>query len=434
MPAKKILSSLKWLYPGMRVKRWLLLIPIGMFIVVAGTVLIANMSLVDVLGFMSTNAFTWFGLPLDNPSTNIPLGIGLILVGLLLIFASLRQVVRSIMSVVNPEMEGKLADTVFQRRHLAEGQRIVVIGGGTGLSTMLRGLKQYSSNIVAIVTVTDDGGSSGRLQREMGMLPPGDIRNCLVALADSEDLMTELFQYRFDKSTPGLEGHSFGNLLIATMTQITGDFEKAVKETSNILAIRGTVYPSTIENVKLQAELEDGTFAEGETTIVDSPLAIKNMMLYPSNVKPLDETLSAIELADCIVMGPGSVYTSVVPNLLVNGMAEAIQRSKAVKVYVCNVMTQPGETDGYTASGHVKAISRHSEYKVFDYVLVNNKKPSKEMLAKYAGENQFYVEPDLSTVKEMGYRPIAGNYISETNVLRHDPTKLAEAIMKLINK
>lgn len=297
---------------------------------------------------------------------------------------------------------------------------------------MLRGLKQYSSNIVAVVTVTDDGGSSGRLQREMGMLPPGDIRNCLVALADAEYLMTELFQYRFDGSTPGLEGHSFGNLLIATMTQITGDFERAVKETSNILAIRGSVYPSTIQNVKLQAELEDGSFAEGETNIVSSPLAINHMMLHPSTVNPLDETLRAIELADCIVMGPGSVYTSVVPNLLVQGIPEAIQQSKAAKVYVCNVMTQPGETDGYTASDHVKAIAKHTEYKVFNHVLVNNIKPSKELLAKYAGQDQFFVEPDTSAIREMGYKPIVGDFISETEVLRHDPAKLAEAIMKLI--
>ena len=434
MPVNSSLfSSLKWLYPGMRVKRWLMLIPIGMIVVVAGVVLLANMSLVDVLGTVGTKAFTWFGVRLDKPETQIPVGLGLILIGLLLIFASLRQVVRSIMSVVSPEMEGRLADMVYQRRHLAQGQRIVVIGGGTGLSTMLRGLKQYSSNIVAVVTVTDDGGSSGQLQREMGMLPPGDIRNCIVALADAEYLMTELFQYRFDESTPGLEGHSFGNLLIATMTQITGDFEQAVKETGNILAIRGSVYPSTVQNVKLQAELEDGSFAEGETNIVASPLAIKHMMLYPSTVNPLDETLKAIELADCIVMGPGSIYTSVVPNLLVQGISEAIQQSKATKIYVCNVMTQPGETDGYSASEHVRAIAKHTEFKVFNHVLVNNKKPSKELLAKYAIEDQFFVEPDLALIREMGYRPIVGDFISETNVVRHDPAKLAEAIMNLIS-
>lgn len=416
----------------MRVKRWLILIPIGMAAVIAGVVLLLNMNMLEVLGVVGREAFKLTGLQLDKPGTQIPFGIGLITVGLMLIFTSLRQVIRSITGAVSPEAQGKLADVVFQRRYLSQGQRIVVIGGGTGLSTMLRGLKQHSSNIVAVVTVTDDGGSSGRLQREMGMLPPGDIRNCLVALADQEHLMTELFQYRFSEGLPGLDGHSFGNLLIAAMTRITGDFEQAVKETSNILAIRGRVLPSTTQDVTLQAELADNTFVEGETQIVKSPQAIKHVMLHPSTVKPLDETLIAIELADCIVIGPGSVYTSIVPNLLVNGIAEAIQASSAFKVYVCNVMTQPGETDGFTASDHVKAIIKHTENKVFSHVLVNNVKPSDELLEKYAQQGQSYVEPDIAEIRELGFKPIIGNFISQTNVVRHDHEKLAEAIFKLL--
>jgi len=432
MRARQLFSSVKWLYPGMRVKRWLLLVPVGLAAAIAGVVLLANIRIVDVLGVVASEAFRLFGLRLDEPATQIPTGIGLIILGLLLIFISLRQVVRSITSVVSPEAQGKLADVVFQRRYLSQGQRIVVIGGGTGLSTMLRGLKQHTSNIVAVVTVTDDGGSSGRLQREMGMLPPGDIRNCLVALADAEPLMMELFQYRFAEGIEGLDGHSFGNLLIAAMTRITGDFERAVKETSNILAIRGRVLPSTIENVRLQAELEDGSFVEGETNIVKSPSPIKHIMLHPSTVKPLDETLKSLELADCIVIGPGSVYTSIIPNLLVQGIPEAIRASNAVKIYVCNVMTQPGETDGYTASDHVKAVAKHTEHRVFQYVLVNQERPSKELLDKYAREGQFFVEPDAQVIREMGYRPIVGDYISQTNVVRHDPEKLAQAILKLI--
>lgn len=433
MHAKSILSSLKWLYPGMRVKRWLLLIPVGLTFAIAGVVLFANIRMFNMLEMIGREAFLHFGLRLDDPTTQILVSGVLIGIGLLLIFISLRQVVGSITSVVNPELQGKLADVVFQRRYLAQGQRIVVIGGGTGLSTMLRGLKQYSSNIVAVVTVTDDGGSSGRLQREMGMLPPGDIRNCLVALADAEPLMTELFQYRFADDLDGFHGHSFGNLLIAAMTQITGDFEMAVKETSNILAIRGRVLPSTLEQVNLMAEMEDGTIIEGETSITKSPLTIKQIMLHPSTARPLDEALKAIELADCIIMGPGSVYTSVVPNLLVKGIPEAIQASKAaVKVYVCNVMTQPGETDGYTASGHVKAIAKHADWRVFSHVLVNNVRPSKELLEKYSLQGQFFVEPDLAAIRELGYKPIVGDYISQTNVVRHDPEKLAEAIVKLI--
>ena len=431
MRVRLFMSNLKWLYPGMRVKRWLMLVPVGVAAVIAGVVLLLNMHIVDLLGTVGTEAFRRFGIRLDKPGVQLPVGTGMILGGLVLIFVSLRQVVRSITSVVSPEAQGKLADVIFQRRHLAQGHRIVVIGGGTGLSTMLRGLKQYSSNIVAVVTVTDDGGSSGRLQREMGMLPPGDIRNCLVALADAEPTMTKLFQYRFTEGADYLEGHSFGNLLIAAMTQITGDFEKAIRETSNILAIRGLVLPSTIDRVGLQAEFMDGTFIEGETNITKTPGAIKYMMLHPSNVSPLEETLRSIELADAIVMGPGSVFTSIVPNLLVSGIPEAIEKSQAVKMFVCNVMTQPGETDGFTASDHIRAVTRHTECKVFQHVLVNQERPTKELLEKYAQENQYFVEPDIFEIREMGYRPIVGDYISQTDVVRHDSNKLAEAIIKL---
>lgn len=433
MRVKALLNNLKWLYPGMRVKRWLLLIPVGIAMVIGGVVLLGNWHIVDYLGTLGRESFRYFGIRLDDKTTQIVIGTPLIGLGLLLIFISLRQVVWSITSVVSPEAKGKLADVIFQRRYLSQGQRIVVIGGGTGLSTMLRGLKNYTSNIVAVVTVTDDGGSSGRLQREMNMLPPGDIRNCLVALADAEPLMTQLFQFRFGKETEQLDGHSFGNLLIAAMTRITGDFERAVKETSNILAIRGLVLPSTIENVKLQAEMEDGSLAEGETVIVKHPSQVKRMMLHPSTVCPLDETLRSIELADCIIMGPGSVYTSVVPNLLVNGMAEAISESEAVKVYVCNVMTQPGETDNYTAADHVKAIAKHTDFRVFQHVLVNQTSPGKELIEKYALQGQHFVEPDVNTIREMGYRPIVGDYISQTDVVRHDPEKLAQAIFRLVN-
>ena len=433
MRVKALLNNLKWLYPGMRVKRWLLLIPVGIAMVIAGVVLLGNWHIVDYLGTLGRESFRHFGIRLDDKTTQIVIGTPLIGLGLLLIFISLRQVVWSITSVVSPEAKGKLADVIFQRRYLSQGQRIVVIGGGTGLSTMLRGLKSYTSNIVAVVTVTDDGGSSGRLQREMNMLPPGDIRNCLVALADAEPLMTQLFQFRFGKENEHLYGHSFGNLLIAAMTQITGDFERAVKETSNILAIRGLVLPSTIENVKLQAEMEDGSLAEGETMIVKYPSPVKHMMLHPSTISPLDETLRSIELADCIVMGPGSVYTSVVPNLLVNGIAEAISKSEAEKVYVCNVMTQPGETDHYTAADHVRAIVKHTDHRVFQHVLVNQTSPGKELLEKYAVQQQHFVEPDMNAIRDMGYRPIGGDFISQTDVVRHDPEKLAQAIFKLIN-
>jgi uncharacterized cofD-like protein len=362
----------------------------------------------------------------------------------------------------------------------------VVIGGGTGLSTMLRGLKQYSANITAIVTVADDGGSSGKLQKQLGILPPGDIRNCLVALADSEPQMTQLFQYRFRNSvrstardanqkaptdearalvspsaaalavTPsslppasedlagstvpdprmfgeGLRDHAFGNLLIAAMCAINGgDFERAVRETSRVLNIRGRVLPSTVDHVRLRAEMEDGSFLDGETTIAHSDLKIKRVSLVPGDACPVKDALAAIQSADVIVVGPGSVYTSIIPNLLVHGIPEALRQSRAKKVYVCNVMTQRGETVGYSALDHVKAIEHHARQRVFDYVLVNTGRPSHELLEKYRQSGAMLVEPDIERIKAEGYRPIGGDYVNQTDVVRHDSGLLAEAIMRLL--
>lgn len=427
-----MLSSLKWLYPGMRVKRWLLLVPVGAFAIVVGVALLANVAVIDYLDIIAEFALTRLNINLRHPATLISVSIGLIFLGLVLIFVAIRQIIRSIISVVSPTSHNRLADVIFRKRSLAQGQRIVVIGGGTGLSTMLRGLKHYSSNIVAVVTVTDDGGSSGTLHRELGVLPPGDIRNCLVALADAEPLMTELFQYRFNGGKGTLQGHSFGNLLIAAMTNITGDFEKAVKETSNILAIRGRVLPSTIDNVSIHAELADGTIADGETNIIASGQPIRHIFLTPSNVHPLDESVQAIRLADIIVIGPGSVYTSIVPNLLVDGIADAIAASRAVKVYVCNVMTQPGETDGFTAAEHVSAVANHADRKIFNYVLVNRQVPRLDLLEKYREQSADLVLPDVDRIREMGFRAVIGDFISQTDVVRHDPQRLAEAILRLV--
>ncbi len=432
MRIKPIVSALKWLYPGMRVKRWLALVPVGMAVCLFGLVLLLNWKVDVLLSRVAEEAMKLLGINMGSPEVWIPMGVALVILGVIIIFIALRQVVRSITSVVSPETEGKLADLVFRKRYLSQGQRIVVIGGGTGLSTMLRGLKQYSSNITAVVTTTDDGGSSGRLREDMGMLPPGDIRNCLVALADSETSMADLFQYRFDLCGDGLEGHSFGNLLIAAMTRLTGDFESAVRETSRILAIRGQVLPTTTAHVKLQAELEDGTFVEGETNIAKSTSPIKHIMLSPTDVEPLEETLAAIELADCVVLGPGSVYTSIVPNLLVKGIPEALHKTKGTVVYVCNVMTQQGETDNYKASDHVKAITKHIEPKIIDRVLVNTARPQPDMLELYRRYGQTFVEPDPAKIREMGYRPVTGDFISESNVVRHDPDKLANAILRML--
>ena len=424
-------SSVKWLYPGMRIKRWLLLTPVGVLFVMVGVTLLTNMRVVDYLNAAAYFLAVKTHMDLSEPKVHVPIAIVAIGAGLVLIFESFRQVVLSIASVISPSDKGRLAEVIYQRRYLAQGHRIVVIGGGTGLSTMLRGLKEYTSNITAVVTVTDDGGSSGALQRNLGMLPPGDIRNCIVALADEETLMTELFQHRFDVGE-GLTGHSFGNLLIAAMTDITGDFEEAVKETSKVLAIRGRVMPSTVQNVTLRAELADGSVVEGETRISESAQPIRRISLVPRHVRPLQEALEAIRLADAIIVGPGSVYSSVIPNLLVDGMADAIVASNAVKIYVCNVMTQPGETDHYRASDHVKAVVEHSGKRVFKHVLVNKEVPSMRLLEKYRREGAELVSPDVDVIREMGYKPITGGLINQTEVVRHDPQKLAQAIVRLV--
>ena len=428
----RIRSSLKWLYPGMRVKRWLLLTPLGVLFVVVGVTLLTNMRIVDYLNSAAHVLAVETRLNLTEPRVYVPIAITATIAGLVLIFISIRQVIDSIASVISPTQKDRLADVIYQRRYLSHGHRIVVIGGGTGLSTMLRGLKEYTSNIVAVVTVSDDGGSSGMLQRQLGVLPPGDIRNCLVALADEETLMTELFQHRFMDAGEGLTGHSFGNLLIAAMTDITGDFEQAVKESSKVLAIRGRVLPSTTQHVILRGEMEDGALVDGETTIVSHPSPIKRINLVPGDAKPLQEVLDAIRLANAIIIGPGSVYTSIIPNLLVEGLADAVAKSDAVKVYVCNVMTQVGESDGFKASDHVRAVASHGGRKVFNYVLLNKEVPSIRLLEKYQSAGAELVVPDIDAIREMGYKPITGNFISQTQVVRHDPQKLAQAVLRLV--
>jgi len=314
---------------------------------------------------------------------------------------------------------------------LMGGPRVVVVGGGTGLSTLLRGLKQRTSNITAIVTVADDGGHSGVLRREMGIIPPGDIRNCLVALADAEPSMTALFQHRFDERGGGLAGQSIGNLLIAAMAEIEGDFERGITALYEVLNIRGRVLPATLSHVVLRAEMEDGSVIEGETAMVESPLRIRKVHLHPHDPAPLEEALEAIRTADVIVIGPGSVYTSVIPNMLVKDMVDALIAAPAPKVYVCNVMTQPGETDGFTASDHIRAIDAHTGRRVIQFVIVNKAVPSEPLTEKYRASGQDLVLPDADRLRAMGLKTIVGDFISETDVVRHDPMRLSEAIFRL---
>lgn len=492
----RLRTSLKWLYPGMRVKRWVSLGFGGLLVFLVGIGVI--MQTHEGLGKpLAARVAAWLISVMHvSPLRPGHLGVLLTLIGAGVCFFALGKLIQSLTSVLDPELvPGGLVDVVYQRRRLTRGRRIVVIGGGTGLSTMLRGLKRYSANITAIVTVADDGGSSGKLQKQLNILPPGDIRNCLVALADSEPQMTELFQYRFRNSVKpedgkreeekkrrkeeemplaamqrstleagdvtngqyplesvepiqnpkfkiqnsegygeGLRDHSFGNLLIAAMCAINdGDFERGVRETSRVLNVRGKVLPTTVDHVYLRGEMEDGSFVNGETNIAHSPLKIKRIHLVPENACPLQAVLDAIAKADIIVLGPGSVYTSIIPNLLVRGVPEALKRSKAKKVYVCNVMTQPGETDGFAASDHVRALEMHARMNIFNYVLVNTRQPDSGLLEKYRKVGSVLVEPDIDRLKADGYRPLPGDYINETDVVRHDAGLLATAIMRLLD-
>jgi uncharacterized cofD-like protein len=364
--------------------------------------------------------------------------------------------------------------------------RVVAIGGGTGLSTLLRGLKRYVAapsvvrpaiaapakltphphpeeqqpslpclirDLAAIVTVTDDGGSSGRLREELNMLPPGDVRNCMVALSEDELLLARLFQYRFH--TGDLEGHSFGNLFLAALSGITGDFAQAVQMSSQILAARGRIYPATNSNVTLTARMDSGALVHGETSITASPHRIVELMLSPADAEPLPATLEAIANADLITIGPGSLYTSLVTNLLVRGIPEAIAASKATRVYIANLMTQANESLGLTASQHIEKILDHchgstmhcpsdpdrseseeSPYlsypKIFDYALINTTPISPSLLGKYAHEGQTPIAPDFDRIRALGVEPISGDFALEGNLLRHDPDRVTQALLALV--
>jgi uncharacterized cofD-like protein len=331
-------------------------------------------------------------------------------------------------------------------RHSAHAPlRIVAIGGGTGLSTVLKGLKRYavsyqreaplapSVEITAVVTVTDDGGSSGRLRREFDILPPGDIRNCMAALAEDESLMTRLFQYRF-ASGRGLKGHSFGNLFLAALTHMTGDFAKAVRLSSEVLAINGRIFPSTAENVTLRAHLENGRVVDGETRISRSGSPIRMLELQPATAKPLADTIKAIREADLITLGPGSLFTSLIPNLLVKGIPSAIQRSPAIKACFVNLMWQPGETTGMSASDHIEAIQRHAGVRLIDYAIVNTDPIEANLLDRYARERAMQVTNDLEQLKALGVQPVGMRLLAKGDKVRHDSDVVALAAVELAKK
>lgn len=421
----------RWLSPGMGVKRWLLVLGAGILLISFGAALIVNIKLLGWLEFVVFQIAIRLVMLTGGTLSSTLLGLIFIGGGLAGVLFGLRGMIRSIASVLLPRSEPQLVDVLHRERQRRRGPRVAVVGGGTGLSTLLRGLKEHSSNMTAVVTVFDDGGSSGRLRRELGILPPGDIRDCLVALAESEPLMTRLFEYRFQGGA--LDGHAFGNLFIASLAGVTGDLENAVKETSKVLNIRGRVLPSAVEDVVLVGEFVDGTVVEGESQIPRAGKRIRRVRLKPADVAPLPDVLAAIAEADLIVLGPGSLYTSVIPNLLVRGLADAIRTSGALSLYVCNVMTQPGETDGFTASDHVRVLLDQFGQGLFKYALVNTQRPrNRTLLARYEAEGAEPVEPDLDRISQLGVIAVGEGLISEEDVLRHDPRRLAGAIMRLV--
>src|ERR1700726_1177657 len=354
---------------------------------------------------------------------------------------------KSLPSLQDTFMEIQSAESGPPEKTVRErGLRVVAIGGGTGLSTLLKGLKRFVlwpseitarvgspviRDLCAVVTVSDDGGSSGRLRKELNMLPPGDIRNCIVALSEDADLLSQLFRHRFDKGS-GLEGHSFGNLFLAALTSITRDFSEAVRLSSEILLTRGHIYPATTSNIELEALMEDGTRVRGETKITASKGRIRELFLVPPDVGPMPQTLEAIANADMITIGPGSLFTSLIPNLLVRRITQAIVESPAAKVYICNLMTQANESLGLTAADHIRALNSHAQKQIFDFALINRTPASAELQSKYASEGACQIVNDLEAIEAMGVIPVLGDYLEEAGVARHNTTRVARDLMQLM--
>ncbi|MBD2546369.1 gluconeogenesis factor YvcK family protein [Planktothricoides raciborskii] len=420
---------LKWFFPGLLIKRWLFVSATGVLLTILGLAILANLTPVQYI-FQLLNLFI---SALASIIPSYVSGVGAVVFGVVLIAWGQSRSLGSITEIFDVKSNEQLVSRLMTHRRLNKGPKIVALGGGTGLSTLLRGLKEYSSNITAIVTVADDGGSSGRLRREIGVLPPGDIRNCVAALADDEEkLLSDLFQYRFE-SGDGLSGHSFGNLFLTAMTKITGDLESAIAASAKVLAVRGQVLPATSSDVNLWAELIDGRIIEGESNIPHSGGKIARVGCTPANPPALPAAIKAIHEADYIILGPGSLYTSIIPNLLVPEIRDAIAQAMVPRLYVCNVMTQPGETDDYTVADHIKAIDTACGQRLFDAVVVNRQFPGERALIRYAQENSHPVFLDREEVAKLGRKIIAAHIIDEniqTGYLRHNSQRLARVLVQ----
>jgi uncharacterized cofD-like protein len=429
----KATAASKWLYPGLGVKRWLLLLLLG--------IATLGLAFAHLLYDASDSALSlspgWYTLTLQAVPSWARI-LGLVLIGFGLSALSIYQLNRSLLAAFVPPGSTSVVDTVYRHRHRQRGPKVVAVGGGTGLNILLSGLKDYTDHITAVVTVADDGGSSGRLRRELGVLPPGDFRNCIAALADDEALTTQLFQYRFPtvrreaENGYALEGHNFGNLFITAMVNVTGSFEKALVEAGRVLAIRGQILPSTLENVTLCADLVDEAAAirrvAGESAIPEARLPIERVYLEPSSPPAYPPALRAILDADLIALGPGSLFTSVMPNLLVDDITRAIRASNALKVYVCNVATQPGETDGFNVGDHAGAIKRHVGAGLLAFVLANNN-------FDHSLPADWSLTPvSIVTPVDADYEVFAADVVDEGRPWRHHPGKLARVLMTMVEQ
>ena len=423
----KIPKDAIWLVPGLKIKRWFALIIIGSVLAALGLTFLFKLE--PIYFIVETAKKILHILPPE------PVGFVFILLGAIIFIQAWKKTNFTTLGLNEERRQKSFGEVIYRKMKLDHGPKIVAVGGGTGLSTMLKGLKKITNNITAIVTVGDDGGSSGRLREEMGVLPPGDIRNCIAALADDEDIVTKLFQYRF-KTGEGLEGHSFGNLFITAMSNICGDMISAIKESSKVLLIRGRVLPATTDDMRLVAKMEDGSIVKGESHIPEVGKKIIELSCEPKNCRPSQDVIEAINNADLIVLGPGSLYTSITPNLLVKEISEAILNSKAKKIYVCNVMTQPGETDNYSAADHAEVLFKHAKLttgivdkKLFDAILINNFMPQ-NLAKKYEEADSLPVEIDTSRLKKMGLEIVTSRLIEDNKegLVRHSPSRLAKSI------
>ncbi|MEX0626575.1 MAG: gluconeogenesis factor YvcK family protein [Chloroflexota bacterium] len=409
----------RWLYPGMHLKRWLLVLFFGITVLGLG----AAIMLVEFYRGLPDDSFivTLTGAGLDRPVRALLVALG----GILLTSVGVWGLMRSIVSPFVTRGDSVL-EVLYTKRYLARGPRIVALGGGTGLSTLLRGLKGYSANITAIVTLADDGGSSGRLRQQLGIAPPGDIRNCIAALADAEPLMTQLMQYRFPPGS-GLDDHAFGNLFIAAMTAVTGDFEEAVRESNRVLAVRGQVLPATSVPLNLAATLESGRRLLGQASISAADEPIATVSIEPADVRANPEAIERILEADLVVVGPGSLYSSVLPNLLISDIRDAVSAANGIRAYVCNVATQPGETGFYSAAQHLEALIEHVGDGLFDYVLLNDNHEARRPDG-WLGQP---VQVDVRRLEGFEVTIVEEDLVDVNNAHRHDPAKLAAALMRI---